>query len=187
MDDDFLIFMALLIAGVTLIAPVLIVVLFVQLSGAKSRIGRLEDVAAQLVAEVKRLRERGGTAAPIVAPQALADQPLTLPAVAQPEVRPVAPEPVAPEPVQLRQDLAAPPVAPKLAAAAPDQNQPLVFRPDRFEAALIWLRDNWAYAVAAPLLAMMASPRCASTSPRTEIQAQRRKASTASPTTASPT
>ena len=36
----------------------------------------------------------------------------------------------------------------------PGQNQPLVFNPDRLEQGLIWLRENWAYAVAALSLAL---------------------------------
>ncbi len=45
---------------------------------------------------------------------------------------------------------------PKVAAlpAGPDQNQPLVMRPDRFADLATWLKDNWVYAISAVSLAL---------------------------------
>lgn len=121
-----------LLALVALALPVGVIVLFVMMTGARDRLRKLEDTTAQLLAEVKRLRALSppeDAAETVVAPVARLDQ---APAVV--ETAPEAPA-------------AAPP-------PAPDQNQPLVIRPDRFAAALRWLQANWVYAVAAASLAL---------------------------------
>ncbi|WP_151717872.1 DUF2339 domain-containing protein [Gemmobacter serpentinus] len=154
MGDDFLIFMAFLIGVAALIAPILCIILFAQLSGAKSRISQLENISGQLVAEVKRLRDLAllPGAAPVARP---APPPAGGPRAAPAPVAALMP---APDAVPSRP--AAPPPAaipaprPAVPHTAPGQDQPLVFRTDRLEAVFAWLRDNWAYAVAALSLAL---------------------------------
>ncbi len=135
-----------LLALVALAVPVGVIVLFVMLSGARDRIRRLEDVSAQLVAEVKRLRALAPPAeVPADAPTEVpADQPaMTVAPLPQPAVAVTRAGQVEPEPAPARNP---PPL--------PDQNRPLVIRPDRFAALLKWLQANWVYAVAAVSLAL---------------------------------
>lgn len=127
MDDDILILLALLCLAVLVLVPVLIVVLFLRTARLRDRLALQESIAAQLVAEVKRLRALSppeGAVAPPIAP-------VTTPR---------------PEPVLAIAEPAPPP--------APDQNQPLVIRRDRFAALFRWLQANWVYAVAAASLAL---------------------------------
>ncbi|MBL8562383.1 MAG: DUF2339 domain-containing protein [Gemmobacter sp.] len=140
MGDDVWIFWGVVALLVALAMPVLVIVLFVQLAGARGRLQQLEDVTAQLVAEVKRLRGGGPIApgpesAPVPAPvpAPIPAKPASLPPVFAPAAK-------VPAPAQT-----AGPVA---------QDQPLVFRRDRLAQALGWLRENWAYAVAALSLAL---------------------------------
>lgn len=145
MSDDVLIFWGIVALLVVLAMPVLVIVLFVQLGGARGRLRQLENVTEQLVAEVKRLRGLLSEGALPVAPQPV--EPL-------PEALLVAPKP----PVESAPEIilaASPPASPPAPEpAGPAQDQPLVFRPDRFAQGAAWLRENWAYAVAALSLAL---------------------------------
>ena len=177
--------------------PVLLIVLFVKMGRATARLRDLEEVAAQLVAEVKRLRlvaglagqgePSGPVANPSAKPEASASPgeapmgasplpsaawqravagpsptsrpptPLTPPQQAKPDTRP-----------ESRADPQADPRAdPRMAenaeqdlrhaltqASAPPQDAPLVFNADRLADAVLWLRENWAYALAALSLAL---------------------------------
>ena len=161
MGDDVWIFWGIVALLVALAMPVLVIVLFVQLAGARGRLQQLENVTAQLVAEVKRLRADRATG---FVQQAQAETMPDQPSVEAPptEVTPAeAATPSAKPMLASSSSLASPP--PPQASPAPEaalrtgfvgQDQPLVFRQDRFAQAFAWLRDNWAYALAALSLAL---------------------------------
>ena len=146
MGSDLMMFWGIMALLVVLAMPALIIVLFAQLGGAKARLQRLEAISDQLIAEVKRLRGAESLApapasaqvAAVPGPHMLQEPPPSV-AKAAPVAPPIPDLPPRQVPV-LRPD--------------PGQNQPLVFNPDRLEQALIWLRENWAYAVAALSLAL---------------------------------
>lgn len=154
MGEGFLILLALFAVLAVLALPVLVIVLFVQLSGVRERLSLLE-------ARVARQSGREGPA--ISAEPGASPRPAAPLAAAVPPQRPVTqvssdaagpwnpaatPDPDAHPPGD-------PPPAPGPAAlAANDQNRPLVLRADRFAALFDWLRENWVYAVAAISLAL---------------------------------
>ncbi|WP_149139968.1 DUF2339 domain-containing protein [Gemmobacter caeruleus] len=139
--DDELILLGILAVLVVLALPILVIVLFVQLSGARGRIARLEDVSEQLIAEVRRLRDRAGTAA----------EPAQTPPVAPAMAEPLRPAPLA-QPAVVTSERA-PPVI-ELSPVAADPALPPVAGPDRLAGLMGWLRDNWVYAVAALSLSL---------------------------------
>lgn len=126
--------MLLLLALVVLAIPVSIIVLFVQVSGLKSRLARLEaDLAAKPSAEM--------------APEPIPSPPASVksePATAAPTPDRIAA--VSP----WERALAAAEVRPP----EPQQNRPLVIRRDRLADLTVWLRSNWVYAVSAASLAL---------------------------------
>ncbi|HRK43796.1 MAG TPA: DUF2339 domain-containing protein, partial [Gemmobacter sp.] len=198
MGDDVVIFLSIVVLLVVLAMPVLVIVLFVQLSGARGRLQQLENVTRQLVDEVKRLRayrdlgtageampdaasaampaqrpveapsaEAASGAAPAVAAPpaamlpaevaAMRANPLPMPAIASsPATSPTAAMPS--PPAKAQPTMAQPPARPSPEAALRPgfvgQNQPLVFRQDRLAQAFDWLRENWAYVLAAVSLAL---------------------------------
>lgn len=139
----------LVLALLTVLAiPVSIIVLFVQVSGLKSRLHEME-----------RRLERAQ-------PPARQD---SAPAIPAPMAATPPPEPVAPAaPPAAQAEIAASTIAAvspwdraKSAVAAPttpppmpDQNRPIVIRADRFAALASWLRENWVYAVSAASLGL---------------------------------
>lgn len=186
MGDDVLIFWGIVALLVVLAMPVLVIVLFVQLAGARGRLQQLEHVTKQLVEEVKRLRAFRAMAVPDPAHEATPAAPQTAapqtaapgraalltegPAtVASTTGGPVAGGSATGAPIGSAQPTAAAPLLPATAAPtkmtrpSPEaalraeglgQDQPLVFRQDRLAQVFGWLRDNWAYALAALSLAL---------------------------------
>lgn len=133
----------ILIGLIVLAIPVSIIVLFVGQSNLKSRLAVLERVVREQRAAV----QDGPVPVAAVVPEIRAE--------AIPVVQVVAPEvaqTVAPWQMEASDapDLA----AQAMAAAAPDQDRPLVIRADRLGALLRWLRENWVYAVSALSLAL---------------------------------
>jgi uncharacterized membrane protein len=121
-----------------------IVILLFGQSALKNRVGLLER-------DLRLLRDTlAARPAPSDAPVAAAATP---PADIAPPRQPDAAIIAEPAP-----DLRAPMPwdLPKVAATAtaPDQNQPLVMRPDRFAALGDWLKENWVYAISAVSLAL---------------------------------
>ncbi|GGW31124.1 hypothetical protein GCM10011452_19530 [Gemmobacter lanyuensis] len=126
MDDGLLLLMIL----IALAIPLGVVILFVLMAGTRGRVTRLEQQLAELRAELARRPETAPASEENAQPAAIPEPP------PQAEVWPRA----------VPQDLPEETVA-------PDQNRPLVIRPDRFAALGRWLRENWVYAVSALSLA----------------------------------
>ena len=164
--------------------PVLLIVLFVKLGKATARLRNLEEVAAQLVAEVKRLRlvaGFGGDGGPsgqmadrVATPEASASPgeaqmgPSAVPSAAWQRAaagpglaeRTPAPQAMPDNQPENRADPQAAEAAKRdlrrsMKQDAPrQQDAPLVFNADRLADAVLWLRENWAYALAALSLAL---------------------------------
>lgn len=167
--------LAVLAVLVVLGIPVAIIVLFVMQGGLRRQVAELRQ---ELGALRRELVARSGVAAPATQALRPADGPETpVPANASADL-PVgseaglaadlvlsAPLPESPpeRPPVLQSETAGPGVAPEeaggqaalspVATQGADQNRPIVLRPDRFDALIGWLKDNWVYAIAGLSLA----------------------------------
>lgn len=138
--------MLVLLALVVLAIPVSIIFLLVQVSGLKSRIARLE---VELGRKSRPLETPARMTEP-VPDQVIEPPPAPAPAPAPAELHAKTTDPVAAvSPWERALAHAA-----EVKAAGPDQNRPLVIRPDRFADLMAWLRGNWVYAVSAVSLAL---------------------------------
>ncbi len=132
---------------IPLAVVVSIVVLLIGQSTLKERVRILERDARQMQ---ETLSTRAIPAAVDATTEPLADE-TAVPDAATAEIRPMLPWDLP--------KVAATAVPPALSdlsgpVSGPDQNQPLVMRPDRLAALAAWLKENWVYVISAVSLAL---------------------------------
>lgn len=144
----------LVLIGLAVLAvPVGMILLWIGHAGLRARLDLAERRIAEMAVEIAGLRARPpGEALPEAMPSEAPSEPPMPEAVAQD--MPAPPEPPALEDLSpwdraLRRAAEVPEPDPE-----PDQNRPIVLRPDRFAALGRWLRENWVYAVSALSLAL---------------------------------
>ena len=134
-----------LVILVPLVIVGIIIALFIGQSTLKDRLTGMSGRLETLEREVRNLRQMtlATPSPPAAQPAVMTSDIVVSDAALTADILPDAP-PDVDMPV-----VTAPPVA-----ATPNQNQPLVMRPDRFAALADWLKHNWVYAVSALSLAL---------------------------------